>query len=82
MIRKYFFAAPLLLAIGSLAYAAVSAECLAQTPPSKILKGELEGNAIWGSPSTGYTTDSQLSVAAVHAGLCEQRREYATKSPV
>ncbi len=47
----------------------VSAACLAATPGNQSVTGQTSGGSIWGNNSSGYTTDSNLGMAAVHAGL-------------
>lgn len=50
--------------------APVSAACLSATPISQTVTGNIAGGSVWGSNnSSGYTTDSSLAKAAVHAGV-------------
>lgn len=48
---------------------AVSETCLSQTPPSGTYTANINGGAVWGNNATGYTTDSSMPDALVHAGL-------------
>lgn len=48
---------------------AVSAACLAATPGNQSVTAQDTGGAIWGNNSGGYTTDSNLPRAVLHAGL-------------
>ncbi|MBB3121514.1 NBR1-Ig-like domain-containing protein [Pseudoduganella violacea] len=48
---------------------AVSQTCLSQTPASGTYTATRSGGSLWGTQQFGYTTDSNVGMALLHAGL-------------